>query len=164
MYLFCSCWLVGTQGSVRESYGFGTLSLPNTHVQAKSGYIHFWTFMTIVSPLPSFFDRGDLMAMNFHSNNSPFKSAFTVFRIYNAYSTITGSTSQHILTPEDLFPTHTSPSLTVSTLNINHHLSNPTRLLSHFELNVSSQYFEIVADRLYILLNTPGVFTRFPFD
>jgi len=96
-------------------------------------------FMTVVSALPWFFDRGDLMAMNFHSDTGLLESAFTVFSIYNAYSTINRSTSQHTLTPEDVFPTHTFPSLTVGDLNIYHHLSDPARLLSHSELNVSSQ-------------------------
>jgi len=104
------------------------------------------------------------MAMNFHSDNGLFESAFTVLRIYNAYSTINRSTLQHTQIPEELIATHTFPSLTVGDLNIHYHLSNPTRLLSYSELNVSSQYYELAADRLYSLLNTPGVFTRFPFD
>jgi len=121
-------------------------------------------FVTVVSALPWFFDRGNLMIINFPSENGLFESAFTVFRIYNTYSTIHPSTSQHTSIPEDLFPTHILPSLTVGNLNIHNYLSAPARLLSDSEFNVSSQYFELAVGRLYTLLHTPGVFTRFSFD
>lgn len=78
------------------------------------------------------------MTLNFHGNNDPFESTYTIFHIYNAYSTIDRSTSQHTLTPEDLFPTCTFSSLTVSNLKIHPHLSDPARMLSHSELSVSS--------------------------
>ena len=38
------------------------------------------------------------------------------------------------------------------------------RALSDREFHLSSPYFDAALDCLYILLNTPGVYTRFPFD
>lgn len=104
------------------------------------------------------------MYRHFHSNTGLVRSVFTSFVIDNAYSTIYRVTSQYTLTPADCFPTHPFPSLTVGNLNIHYHVPNPASLLFYCGLNVSSQYFELAAYRLYILPNPSGVFTRVPFD
>jgi len=64
-------------------------------------YIHE-SLLNVVSILPLFFDRGDLMAVNFHSPGGLFDSSHNWFRFYNAYSIPSGH--HRSVSPVDLFP------------------------------------------------------------
>ena len=84
-----------------------------------------------------------------------------LFRLYNAFSIPSG----HIrsVSPVDLFPQYHFPTLVLGDLNIHHSTSDPTRLLSDYDQFISSPYFDRASPQLFSLLNTPGVYTRFPF-
>jgi len=113
------------------------------------------------SILPLFFERGDLMAVNFHSPEEPFNTSDNLFRLYNAYSIPSGHTRS--VSPVDLFPQHDFPILVLGDLNIHHSASDPTRLLSNYDQFISFPYFDRASAQFFSLLNMPGVYTMFPF-
>jgi len=117
--------------------------------------------LAVISVLPLFFERGDLMAVNFHSPEGLFDTSHNLFRLYNAYSIPNG----HIrsVSPVDLFPQHEFPTLVLGDLNIHHSASDPTCLLSDHDQFIGSPYFDRASAYLFSLLNTPGIYTRFPF-
>jgi len=123
-------------------------------------YVHE-RLLSVISILPLFFERGDLMAVNFHSPEGLFDTSHNLFRLYNAYSIPTGHTRS--VSPVDLFPQHDFPTLVLGDLMIHHSASDPTRLLSNHDQFISSPYFDRASAQLFSLLNTPGVNTRFPF-
>ena len=90
-------------------------------------YVHE-RFLSVISILPLFCERGDLMAVNFHSPEGLFDTCHNLFRLYNAYSI----TSGHIrsVSHVDLFPQHEFPTIVLGDLNIHHSASDPTRFLS----------------------------------
>jgi len=81
--------------------------------------------------------------------------------LYNAYSIPNGHTRS--VSPVDLFPQHDFSTLVLGDLNIHHFVSDPTHLLSGYDQFISSSYFDRVSALLFFLLNTPRVYTRFPF-
>ena len=101
------------------------------------------------------------MAVNFHSPEGPFDTSQNVFHLYNAYSIPSGHTRS--VSPVDLFPQHDFPTLVLGDLNIHHSASDPTSLLSNHDQFISSPYFDRASALLFSLLNTPRVYTRFPF-
>jgi len=123
-------------------------------------YVHE-RLLSVISILPLFFERGDLIAVNFHSPEGLFDTSQNLFRLYNAYSIPSGHTRS--VSPVDLFPQHDFPTLVLGDLNIHHSTSDPSRLLSNRDQFISSPYFDRASAQLFSLLNTPGVYTRFPF-
>jgi len=101
------------------------------------------------------------MAVNFHSPEGLFDTSHNLFRLYNAYSIPNG----HIrsVSPVDLFPLHDFPTLVLGDFYIHHSASDPTRVLSDQDQFLSSSYFDKASAHLVSLLNTPGIYTRFPF-
>ena len=123
-------------------------------------YVHD-RLLSVISILPLFFARGDLMAVNFHSPVGLFDTSQNLFRLYKAYSIPSDQTRS--VSPVDLFPQHDVPALVLGDLNIHYSASDPTCLLSNHDQFISSPYFDGAWGQLFSLLNTPGVFTRFPF-
>jgi len=123
-------------------------------------YVHE-RLLSVISILPLFFERGDLMAMKIHSPEGLFDTSQNLFRLYNAYSIPSGHTRS--VSPVDLFPQHDFPTLVLGDLNIHHSASNPTRVLSKHDQFISSPYFDTASRQLLSLLNTRGAYTRFPF-
>jgi len=64
-------------------------------------YLDEW-LLSVISILPLFFERGDLMAVNFHSPEGRFDTSHNLFRSYNAYSIPSGHS--RLVSPCDLFP------------------------------------------------------------
>jgi len=123
-------------------------------------YVHE-RLLTMISVLQLFFQRGDLMAVNFHSPEGLSDTTHNFFSLYNAYSIRNG----HIrsVSPVDLFPQHDIPTLILGDFNIHHSASDQTRLLSDHHYFISSPYFDRASANLFSRLNTPGIYTRFPF-
>jgi len=101
------------------------------------------------------------MAVNFHSPEGPFDTSHNLLHLYNAYSFPTGHTRS--VSPVDLFPQHYFPTPFLRDLNIDHSASDLTRWLPNYDQFISSPYFDRASAQLFSLLNTPGVYTRFPF-
>jgi len=114
---------------------------------------------SVVSILRLFFERGDLMAVNFQSPEGLFDTSHNLFRLYNAYSIPSGHTRS--VSPVDLYPQHDFHTLVLGDLNIHHTGSDPTRLLSNYDQFISSSYCDRASAQLFSLVNIPGVYTRY---
>jgi len=123
-------------------------------------YVHK-RLLRVVSILPLFFERGDLMAVNFHSPEGLFDTSQNLFPLYNAYSIPSGDHMS--VFPLDLFPQLDFRTIVVWDLKIHHPTSDPTRFLSINDQFISFPYFNVASAQLFSLLNIPGVYTRFPF-
>ena len=99
--------------------------------------------------------------MNLHSPEGLFDTSHNLFHLYNAYCIPGGHTRS--VSPVDLFPQHYFPTLVLEDLNIHDSASDPTLLLSDQDQFITSPYFDRASTELFFLLNTPGVYTRFPF-
>jgi len=74
--------------------------------------------VNVISILPMFFARGDLMAVNLHSPERLFDASHNVFRLYNAYSIPSGHNRS--FSQLDLFPLLYFQTLVLGGLNIPH--------------------------------------------
>jgi len=66
--------------------------------------------------------------------------------------------------PERVFSSLSYPHLVLGDFSLHHPLADPCRSLSEREFITSMRYFDAAFDVPYHLLNTPGVYTWFPFD
>src|SRR5207302_9949758 len=104
------------------------------------------------------------MAIDIYSQQGLFGSKHKIFRLYNSYWVNGTSCSSYILSPQDLLPIHSFPTITMGDFNLHYPLPHPLHELSSQDISVSATYFERAADLSYSLLNIPGIFTYFQFD
>src|SRR5437879_5612471 len=126
-------------------------------------YIH-QDLLQSSSVLPCLLGRLDTMAIDIHSQQGLFGSNHKIFWLYNSYSVNGTSCSSRTLSPQDLLPPHSFPTITLGDFNLHHPLPDPLRELSSQDISISGPYFDRASDLGYSLLNVPGTFTRFPFD
>ena len=87
----------------------------------------------------------------------------TKFRLTNVYSrSLPGSAKS--VGPPDALPDVPFPCLAAGDFNIHNHDVDPLRVISRSEEKASTPYFNRATDLAYSLLNTPGVYTRFPLS
>jgi len=132
----------------------------NSYKPRVATYVHE-RLLSVISILPLFFERGDVMAVNFHSPEGLFDTSYNLFRLYNANSIPSGHTRS--VSPVDLFPQHDFPALVLRDLNIHHSASDPSCLFYNYDQFISLPYFNRSSAQLFSLLNTPGVYSGFPF-
>ena len=132
-------------------------------VVPKVAYYVFHGFLQTYPIVPLFFDSPDWMALDMHTPSGLFDSNHHILRIYNGYSTNGSSSNIRTVAPEQMFPELEFPSLIAGDSNIHNPLSDPLRDFSPNEIAISAPDFERGADMGFSLLNTPGVYTRFPF-
>jgi len=101
------------------------------------------------------------MSVNFHSPEGLFDTSDNLFRLYNTYSIPSGH--HRSVSPHDLFPQPDFSPLVLGDLNIHHPTSDPTQFLSNYDQLIGSPYCERASAKSLSLLNTTGVYTRFPF-
>jgi len=70
----------------------------------------------------------------------------------------------HSVSPESSLLEFNHPYLVVGDFNIHNAATDPFRLLSSKEERESAPYFDRASELGFTLLNTPGVYTRFPFS
>ena len=102
------------------------------------------------------------MSLDISSQKPVFGSRFHSFRLVNAYSINLADRMVLSVPPESLFPDTGVPLLVVGDLNIHNPLSDPLHSFSCQEVSFSAPYFELAALGGFGLLNSPGVYTRFP--
>ena len=68
----------------------------------------------------------------------------------------------HSAPAESIFPETPEPTLVVGDLNIHTSLTDPMRVLSSSERRTGEAYMRTAALHSYTILNTPGIYTRFP--
>jgi len=104
------------------------------------------------------------MSLDISSHKHVFGSRFPSFRLINAYSMNSADRRVHSVPPESLFPNMGVPLFVVADLNIHNPLADPLRAFSSQEVSSSAPYFELAALGGFALLNSPGVYTKFPLS
>ena len=70
----------------------------------------------------------------------------------------------HSVSPQSSFLNLDHPYIVAGDFNIHNAATNPSRLLSAKEESESASYFHLASDLGFTLLNTPGIYTWFPFS
>ena len=104
----------------------------------------------------------DFMALDVFTPQGCFGSDFPRFRIGNAYARPLPP-NPHSVSPETALQDFEYPYLVAGDFNIHNAATEPSRLLSAKEERESAPYFGLAMDLGSTLLNTPGIYTRFPF-
>jgi len=141
---------------------FSVFSLPtNAGCKPRVAFYMYSSFLSTVSILPRFFERGDVMALDLFTPDSFFNPSTTGFTMINSYSTKGRLNNTRPVPPEVIFPVSPLPTLTLGDLNIHHPTADPLRAYKEDERATSVHYFERATELGFSLLNTLGVFTRF---
>jgi len=113
--------------------------------------------------LPVFPPESDaFMALDIHTPKGCFGLKAPLFRIGNSYARPLPP-APHSVSPETALPLFEFPYLIARDFNIHNAASDPSRLLSAKEEREAAPSFDRASDLGYTLLNTPGIYTRFPF-
>ena len=112
---------------------------------------------------PIFTDRSDLATLEI-SARSLFGTKADKFHIVNCYSVWGSTATERTVSPLLALPSTALPTLVVGDFNIHHPSADPLRKHNSSELKASFPYFSRATELGYMLLNTPGVHTRFPLQ
>lgn len=93
-----------------------------------------------------------------------FDFSATNFRIGNIYSRSLTQPPTHMILLATALTDYDFPYLVVGDFNIHNPASDPLRLISSTKATVFAPYFDQAAHLGSTLLNTPGVFTRYPLS
>ena len=107
-------------------------------------------------------ETDDFMALDVFTPRGCFGTNFHRFSIGNAYARPL-SLHPHSVSPESAFWDLEHLYLVGGDFDIHNAATDPSRLLSAKEEKESAPYFDQATDLVFTLLNTPGVYTRFPF-
>ena len=106
-----------------------------------------------------------LMEVTFSSPSGICTSSQKTLRIINVYNPPrSAASSARRVTPPDVFPPGTVATLVAGDFNLHHYTTDPSRAVSRRDYLVSEPFFAMADLRGYSLLNTPGVYTRFPLS
>ena len=111
-----------------------------------------------------FHESSDMLSVDVFSPKGLFGSPHHSLRVTSLYLLRTNSPPYRSVPPERIFSFLSYPYLVLGDFNLHHPLSDPGRSLSSREFIISTRYFDATFDVPYHLLNTPAVYTRFPFD
>jgi len=128
-----------------------------------ASYVHH-SFLSCFSVLPRFTDRVNVRSLDISSPKPVFGSRFHSFRLVNAYSINSADGRVYSVPPESLFPDTGIPLWVVRDLHIHNPLADPLRSFLFWEVSSSAVYFELAALGGFALINSPGVYTRFPLS
>ena len=141
---------------------FPAFSHPTTGgCKPRVAFYVYCCFLSTISLLPRFFERGDVMALDLFTPDGFFNPSTTGFTIINSYSTKGRSNNTRSVAPDVIFPSSPRPTLTLGDLNIHHPTADARRVFKEDEIATSSPYFDRATDLGFSVLNTQGVFTRF---
>jgi len=111
-----------------------------------------------------FHDFPEMLSVDVFSPEGLFGTPHRSFRVTSVYLLRTNRPPYRSIAPEQIFSFLTYPHLVLGDFNLHHPLADPCRSLSEREFTISTPYFDAAFDVPFHLLNTPGVYTRFPFD
>jgi len=121
-------------------------------------------FLRRFAVLPSFPpETDDFMLLDVSTPQGCFGTEFPLFTIGNAYARPLPP-FPYSVSPEHALLDLNYPYLVAGDFNIHNAATDPTRLLSLKEEKESAPYFDRASDLGFSLLNTPGVYTRFPYS
>jgi len=111
-----------------------------------------------------FHDSSEMLSVEVFSPDGLFGSPHRFLRVISVYLLHTNRPPYRSIPSERLFSFLSYPHLVLGDFNLHHPLADPCRSLSEREFTISARYLDVAFDVPYHLLNTPGVYTRFPFD
>jgi len=109
-------------------------------------------------------DSSDMKSLEIHSPEGLFGCPHRTLRITCAYLRDTNHLPYCSVPPKRVFSTSPHLPLLLGDFNMHHPLADPLRSLTDKEYSLSAAYFDKAFETPYHLLNTPGVYTRFPFN
>ena len=115
--------------------------------------------------VPSGFYDGtaDAMFIDVHTPDGCFGTPAPKFRINNIYARVKERHARSV-PPETAFQQVDFPYLVAGDFNIHNPATDPLRIFSYSEELESAPFYSMASDRGFRLLNTPGVYTRFPLS
>jgi len=152
-----------SKGVLPSVSGFKSFAPPVTRPRVAC-YVS-QNFLQRFAVLPSFppaSETDDFMAFDFFTPQGGFGTNFPRFRIGNMYARPL-SPHPHSVSPESALQNLDYPYLGAGDFNIHNAATNRSRLLTTKEDKESTPYFDRATDIGFPLLNTPGIYTRFPF-
>src|SRR6266566_3059653 len=136
------------------------ISPPNSSTDKVRCCFYIQTaFLNSISLVPLFFNRGDLCGLSLSFPSFGFRRLFKSLTILNGYNSHVDRFSRSI-SPTTLFKDSNLPTLVLGGFNIHHPTSDPQRIFKRSEITLSNSYHNAALDNNYILLNTPGSYTR----
>jgi len=111
-----------------------------------------------------FHDSSEMLLVDVFSPEGLFGSPYGSLRGTSVYLLRTNRPPYRSIFPERIFSSSSFPHLALGDFNLHHPLADPCRSLSEREFIMATHYFDAAFDVPHHLLNTPGVYTRFPFD
>jgi len=111
-----------------------------------------------------FYNSPEMLSVHVFSPEGLFGSPHRFLRVTSVYLLRTNRPPYRSILPERVFSFHSHPHLVLGDFNLHHPLGDPCHSLSEREFIIFTRYFDAAFDVLYHLLNTPRVYSRFPFD
>jgi len=111
-----------------------------------------------------FYDSSEMLSVDVFSPEGLFGSPHYSLRVTWVYLLRTNRPPYRSILPERVVSFLPHPHLVLGDFNLHHALADPCRSLSEIEFIIATRYFDAAFDVPYHLLNTRGVYTRFPFD
>jgi len=111
-----------------------------------------------------FHDSSEMLSVDVFSSEGLFGSPHHSLRVTSVYLLLTNGPPYRSIPPEQIFSFLFYPHLVLGDFNLHYLLADPCHSLSEREFTISTCDFDAALDLPYHLLNTPGVYTRFPFD
>ena len=108
-------------------------------------------------------DTLDAIQLDVHTPGGCFGTSAPKFRISNIYARVLPNHTRSV-TPEVAFQNLAFPCLVAGNFNIHNPASDPLRLFSYSDNLASSPFHDRASDIDFRLLNTPGVYTRYPLS
>ena len=131
---------------------------PTVAFYVSLSFLSFYTILPVGSS-----SSADLFHLDVYTLTGCFSTGSPKFRLTNVYSrSLPGCTKS--VDPTDTLPDVDFPCLAGGDFNIHNHPVDPLRVISRSEEKASTPYFDRATDLAYSLLNTPGVYTRFPLS
>ena len=121
-------------------------------------------FLQCFTVLPILFPESDnSIALEVYTPHGGFGSTFCRFRIGNVYARPINHPSRSV-SPETSFVNSGFPYLVAGDFHIHNPAVDPFSILPSSEELESAPYFNNATNCGFSLLNTPGIYTRFPFS
>ena len=117
-----------------------------------------------LSCLTIFHDSCKMLSVDVFSPEGLFGSPQRSLRVTSVYLLRTNRPPYRSILPKRIFSFLPYTHLVLRDFNLHHPLADPCGSLSKREFTISTRYFDADLEVPYHLLNTPGVYTRFPFD
>jgi len=111
-----------------------------------------------------FHDSSEMLSVDVFSPEGLFGSPHYSLRVTSVYLLRTNRPPYRSIPPQRIVSFLSYPHLGLGDFNLHHPLADPCRSLCEREFIISTHYFDAVFNVPYHVLNTPVVYTRFPFD